>query len=95
MRGKGKKAGDIPLALIHPRKHCRETLFAAKIRMTGRRLTAPIAPRYLPAAHLRNRPLPKNQSPTPTASSGTHTRAIRIRRGRSQTPRAASLTRST
>ncbi len=41
----------MPLALIHPRKHCRETLFAARIRMTGRRLTAPIAPRYLPAAH--------------------------------------------
>ena len=85
----------LPLALIHPRKPCRETLFAARIRMTGRRLTAPIAPRYLPAAHPRNRPPLQNRSRTPTAASGIHTRAIRIRRGRSQTLKAASSTKST
>ena len=38
-----------PLALSHPRKPCRETLFAARIRMTGRRLTAPIARSAVPA----------------------------------------------
>jgi hypothetical protein len=36
----------LPLALIHPRKPCRETKFAARIRMTGRSPAAPIAPLY-------------------------------------------------
>jgi len=52
----------LPLALIHPRKHCREKRFAAKIRKTGRHPTEPIAPR-----HPRNRLLRKNRSRTPTA----------------------------
>jgi hypothetical protein len=46
------------------------------------------------AALPRNRPPLKNRSRTPTASYGTHTRAIRIRRCRSQTRRAASATKS-
>jgi hypothetical protein len=49
-----------PLALFHPRKPRRETLFAAKIRMTGRPPTAPLAPLYQ-----RNRPPLKNRSRTP------------------------------
>ncbi len=86
-----------PLAQSHPRKPLRETLFAAKIRMTGRPLTAPIAPPCpdLQGVHPRNRPLLKNRSPTPTAAYGTNAPAIRIRRSRSQMPRAASRTKST
>ncbi len=85
-----RRAATLPLALTHPRKPCRETLFAARIRMTGRFLTAPIAPR-----HLCNRLFLQNRSRTPTAASGTHARAIRIRRSRSQTLKAASCTKST
>ena len=92
-----RHAATLPLALSHPRKPCRETLFAAKIRMTGRPLTAPIAPPCpdLQGVHPRNRPLLKNRSPTPTAAYGTNAPAIRIRRSRSQMPRAASRTKST
>jgi hypothetical protein len=48
----------------------------------------------LQRAYPRNRLSLQNRSPTPTASYGTHTRAIRIRRCRSQTRRAASATKS-
>jgi hypothetical protein len=59
----------LPLALPHPRKHCRETLFAAKIRMTGRLPTAPIARRYphLQRARPLNRQVLNDRNRMPTA----------------------------